>query len=132
MGLIYLDSCLLIYAFERHPVFGQAIIDRLSLYPANQFAITPLVKMECLVAPIKHNNLFLMEYYQKGLSAFHCLNMIEEVYLVAARLRAKYGLKAQDALHLATAQYYQCSEFWTNDHRLNKAAQQLIVKNALE
>ena len=40
----------------------------------------------------------------------------------AAELRAKYRLKTPDALHLACAIHHGCSEFWTNDGRLDEAA----------
>ncbi len=121
MGLIYLDTCLVIYAFERHPQFGVQVLQRLSEYPAAQFAISPLVKMECLVAPFKQQNIVLQDYYQQGLARFSCLSMPEGVFLLAAQLRAEHGLKAPDALHLATAQYHGCQAFWTNDQRLCRA-----------
>lgn len=38
------------------------------------------------------------------------------------------GLQTPDALHLATAQHYGCSEFWTNDNRLQKVAP-LLARN---
>ena len=36
-----------------------------------------------------------------------------------------------DALHLAIAHYHACSEFWTNDKRLSKAADTIAI-NILE
>lgn len=62
MGLIYLDSCLLIYAIERDPNFGQQIRDALTQETENEFAISPLVKLECLVKHVLHVLLeFLVE-----------------------------------------------------------------------
>ncbi|MCI0654776.1 MAG: PIN domain-containing protein [Methylococcaceae bacterium] len=40
--------------------------------------------------------------------------MPREIYHNAAVLRAEHGLKTPDALHLATANYYGCTQFWTN------------------
>ena len=59
--------------------------------------------------------------------SFFQLDMPEEVFIRAAALRARFGLKSQDALHLAAAQYHGCSEFWTNDERLQNAAGHLAV-----
>lgn len=59
MGLIYLDTCLLIYAFESDSVFGQRVRKAMQGEPAGRFAISLLVKFECLVAPMKSGNTVL-------------------------------------------------------------------------
>ncbi|MDO4232027.1 MAG: type II toxin-antitoxin system VapC family toxin [Lautropia sp.] len=132
MGLIYVDSCLLIYAFEQHPIFGEAALARLSTLPAERLAISPLVKMECLVLPLRNSDSRLIERYTVGLLAFRCLEMKEAIFMQAAMLRARHGLKAPDAMHLATAHYYGCDEFWAQDDRLHKAAQRVRVQNIME
>ena len=55
MGLIYVDACLLIYAFEAHPTYGAAVRARLAR-AEGQLAISPLVHLECLVGPMKTGN----------------------------------------------------------------------------
>ncbi|MBP8803259.1 MAG: PIN domain-containing protein [Pseudoxanthomonas sp.] len=45
----------------------------------------------------------------------------------AAHLRAHFGLKTPDALHLAAAQHHRCQALWTNDERLSKAGHGLAV-----
>lgn len=49
------------------------------------------------------------------------------VYEQTLQLRALHRLKTPDALHLAIARYYGCTDFWTNDDRLNAAAGDLAV-----
>jgi predicted nucleic acid-binding protein len=44
------------------------------------------------------------------------------MYLQAAQLRARFGLKTPDALHLACAQHHGCDALWTNDGRLAQAS----------
>ena len=127
MGLIYLDACLLIYAFERHPVFSQAVMSRLEQVAPERLAISPLVKFECLVAPMRDGNLVLQRYYEQGLEQFVQLPMPESVFLQGAQLRARFGLKTPDALHLATAQHHGCQALWTNDHRLAAASHGLAI-----
>jgi uncharacterized protein len=46
----------------------------------------------------------------------------DETWARATELRARFGLKTPDALHLACAEVSGCQEFWTNDDRLSRAA----------
>jgi predicted nucleic acid-binding protein len=45
-------------------------------------------------------------------------------------VRARFGLKPPDALHLACAQHHGCDELWTNDERLTRAGHGM-VRNVL-
>lgn len=127
MGLIYLDTCLLIYAFEQHPDHGVRVRRALATQPADRFAISPLVQFECLVAPMRDGNLELQQYYEAGLAQFVQLPMSAAVFIHGAQLRARFGLKTPDALHLAAAQQHGCDALWTNDNRMAKAAHGLAV-----
>ena len=126
MGLIYVDACLLIYAFEAHPTNGAAVRARLAP-AAGQLAVSPLVHLECLVGPMKTGNLVLQRYYEEGLQQLVNLPLPQAVFVQAAELRARFGLKTPDALHLAAAQFHRCSSLWTNDDRLAMAAHGLAV-----
>ena len=44
------------------------------------------------------------------------------IYLEAAELRARFGLRTPDALHLACAQHHRCDALWTNDGRFGRAS----------
>ena len=127
--MIYLDSCLVIYFVERHPTFYKSL-DKLLIQNAQEgFAISPLVKMECLVKPLKVSNKTLQEDFQKFFKGLVLLSMSEGIFTAAAHKRAFSKLKTPDALHLATAEYHGCSAFWTNDNRLEKASP--LAKNVL-
>ncbi|MFT4248940.1 MAG: type II toxin-antitoxin system VapC family toxin [Pseudomonas sp.] len=127
MGLIYLDTCLVIYAFEQHPVHGERVLRALESESQDRFAISPLVHLECLVAPMRDGNLVLQRYYEEGLRQFVLLDMPVEVYQAAAQLRARFALRTPDALHLAVAQHHRCDALWTGDSRLARAAHGLSV-----
>lgn len=127
MGLIYLDACILIYAFEGAAELAGRVKSALASQAPEKFAISPLVKFECLVAPMRSGNLMLQRYYEEGFTQFQLLEMPEDVFLLGAQLRARFGLKPPDALHLATAQYHRCEALWTNDSRLQKAAHGLAL-----
>jgi len=127
VGLIYVDACLLIYAFEDHPRHGAAVRERLAAAAADSLAISPLVQLECLVGPMRAGNLVLQRYYEDGLRQLVNLPLPEAVFLQAARARAQFGLKTPDAIHLAAAQHHRCAALWTNDDRLAQAAHGLAV-----
>jgi predicted nucleic acid-binding protein len=130
MGLIYLDSCLLIYAIENHPVSGPKVLKALAREKPGRFAISPLTSLECLVQPIRNGDVVLESRYKEALSQIEELPLPAPIFLLAAQLRARFGLKTPDALHLACAQHHGCVALWTNDERL-AAAGRGLVRNIL-
>jgi predicted nucleic acid-binding protein len=128
--VIYLDACLVIYLAEAHPCWGETIAATIEAANA-RFSISPLVKCECLVGPMKRGDPVLQRAYTELFDQFISLPMPEPVYLLAAELRARFGLKTPDALHLACAQHHRCDALWTNDDRLAQASHGLAV-NALQ
>jgi predicted nucleic acid-binding protein len=125
--LIYLDTCLVIYAVERPDFAGMAVRQRMADNSLREFAISPLVVMECLVGPISHGDPQLRAQYQRYLDRFVSVPIGVNVAVRAAELRTTFGLKTADALHLAAAIESGCSEFWTNDRRLSGAAGEFVV-----
>ena len=122
MGLIYLDACLLIYLTECHARWGAPVADALAGAADARFGISPLVKCECLVGPLKRGDPVLERAYTELFEVFASLAMPEPVFLQAAQLRARFNLRTPDALHLACAQYHRCEALWTNDDRLTQAS----------
>lgn len=130
MGLIYLDACLLIYLVEAHPVHGPRLATSFGQLPLDGFAISPLVKLECLVGPAKDADLLLQRRYQAIFGRMSTVGLPESVFLDAASIRGRFGLKIPDALHLACARHHGCSELWTNDDRLLRVGHG-IARNVL-
>ena len=123
MGLIYLDACLAIYLVEQHPEWARPLERAMaSQSGAASFAISPLVKCECLVGPIRRADPGLKQDYVEFFEHLLSLSIPEPVYLQAAELRARFGLRTPDALHLACAQHHRCEALWTNDDRLTRAS----------
>ena len=56
MGVIYLDACLVIYLTEEHARWGAPVAGAMRRADQARFAISPLVKCECLVGPIKRGD----------------------------------------------------------------------------
>jgi predicted nucleic acid-binding protein len=127
VGLIYLDSCLLIYLLEDHPEFAASARAAVAGAGPARLAISPLVQHECLVGPLRRGDPVLQSAYESFFQRFLRLPMTEQVFAQAAHLRARFGLKTPDALHLACAQQHRCDALWTNDERLAQAAHGLAV-----
>lgn len=118
MVQIYMDSCIIIYLVERHPIYFPSILNKLREMDEVGFAISPLTRLEVLVKPKRDRNYILLERYETFLSQQVTLEIPNAVFDLALSLRSQYPLKTPDALHLATAIYHQCESFWTNDNRL--------------
>lgn len=127
MGLIYLDSCLLIYSVEGHPDWTSRVRAAMAPQDMERFAISSLVRMECLIKPLRQANRELQQRYERGLNEFVQLDLPESVYRAAANIRALSNLRTPDALHLACAQHHGCAALWTNDERMTQAGHGLVV-----
>ena len=122
MGLIYLDSCLVIYLVERHPRWGKPVAAAMTRATEARFAISPPVICECRVAPIRRGDPVLRRAYDEIFARFVILDIPHAVWLQAAELRARFAPRMPDALHLACAQYHGCEALWTNDDRLTRTS----------
>lgn len=127
MRRAYLDACIAIYLVEKTAGFHDPVRRYLAEHPDTGLCVSPLVRMETLVKPIRNNSDAYRIAYEKFLGAQEWLPINDPIFNHALQLRAREGLRTPDALHLATALHYGCDEFWTNDDRLNKAAGGMAV-----
>lgn len=123
--MIYLDSCILIYLLEAVPDTRRSVARAIRQRRGDVFCFSPLSRLECLVMPVREADADLVDRYERLFSRLTCLDITAERYDEACQLRAHHALKTPDALHLATAEHHGCTEFWTNDLRLSKAARQI-------
>jgi len=123
--LIYLDACLLIYLVEQHPTWYQKVRDALEMAGDSTFGISPLVQLECLAGPLRQRDGRLRRSYEAMFQRFLPLDLPPSVYLDAADVRARFGIRTPDALHLACARHHECTELWTDDDRLQKVGRGL-------
>lgn len=131
-GRLALDTVVLVYAFERHPVYGvsaRAVLDALET-GACQGCVSSLALGEVLVGVHKAGDAELALRYRNVLTRFPGLTLIDagvEVMEQMARLRARYGLSTPDAIHLGTALVWGARAFVTNDLRLRQVQEIDIV-----
>jgi uncharacterized protein len=118
--LIYLDSCVVIYAVEDAGPLGERVRALLSEREEQGLVISSLVKLECLVGPKKQQDSLLVRRFEQMFAVLGFVGMEDSTFLRAADLRAVHGLKTPDALHLAAALESGCDALCTNDRRFNR------------
>jgi len=122
--MVFLDANIVIYYIEQPPIWGLKATTRITELIAfgNSLAITELIRMECLVGPLKRQNHELHADFQ---SFFHSpfvnvLPISSEVSELAATIRVTLGYKPLDSLHLAAARTHGCELFLTKDTALTR------------
>jgi predicted nucleic acid-binding protein len=124
MMRLYMDAAPLIYLVENVSPYAAVLISRL-VAPDVVQVCSDLTRLECRVKPVRDNEPALLAAFD----AYFAEVMAEIVPLSrpvidrATELRARYGFKTPDALHLAAAIVAGCDLFLTNDHRLDKCAE---------
>jgi predicted nucleic acid-binding protein len=124
MGPVALDSCVIIYAMERHPEFGDTarrLLERLDDPDDSMRAVaSALALIEVLVQPLRLGRHDLVSEYRNRLTdtggGLTLVPVTPEVAERAALLRAgSPSLTTPDAIHAATAIVSGADVFLTND-----------------
>lgn len=117
----YLDTAPVIYTVEQVPLYAAAVDTRLSAHDA-VLVTSDLTRMECRVKPLRDGNTDLLkdfdDYFEGTVADIIALS--REVIDRATEIRAQYGFRTPDAIHLAAAVVSGCNVFLTNDHRLER------------
>jgi predicted nucleic acid-binding protein len=120
--LVYLDSVIVIYAVEGARPFQARARAMLAALAAagDRAAVSDLTRLECRVEPLRLGDAPLLADYETFFAAPELVwsPLASSVYERAARIRADYGFKLGDSLHLAAAVEHGCRRFSTNDMRL--------------
>jgi predicted nucleic acid-binding protein len=119
-GTVYVDTQVLVYSVERHPVYAPLLRP---LWQAAQARTHPVVStelalMEVLVLPLRNGDAVLVSQYERALlgTELRLIPLDQAVLREAARLRATLPpLRTPDAIHAATARLVGSSLFLSND-----------------
>jgi predicted nucleic acid-binding protein len=119
----YLDSDIIINSVSQDPTRGSKADQALAQAQANNppLVISDLSRLECTIHAVRHPQTGLLYDYRRffNASAMRTAPLIAAVYERAADLRAAHGnLRTPDALHLACALEYGCTDFLTHDQNL--------------
>ena len=125
---VYLDSCISIYYVELRLPWFAMIEQAFSGDGAPELFISDLVRLECFVLPVRNGDERLKERFDRFFARTIKLELPSEVYELATGLRARHNIKTPDAIHLAAAIHHDCDEFWTNDHRLDRASEDITIR----
>jgi predicted nucleic acid-binding protein len=123
MTRIYLDACVIIYLVEgRRPFLDLAVrrIEQLRYQGAALLLTSRLSRIECRSQPLGRDNRKLLQLYDAffGSGDLKVVDASAAVIERATELRALYGFKTPDAIHLATAIESQADVYLTGDVRL--------------
>jgi uncharacterized protein len=89
-----------------------------------ELVVSDLTRMECRLKPLREGDDALLADYDQffAYSVTETLALSREVIDRATEIRAEYGIKTPDAIHLAAAIVAGCDAFLTNDRRLDRFA----------
>jgi predicted nucleic acid-binding protein len=123
MSRIYLDGCCIIYLVEAASPFHSAIAGRLLQHqadPESRLLTSRLSFLECRTRPERDNDRKLLAAYDKlfGTNRMLIVEISAEVVTTTTKLRARYGFKTPDAIHLASAIDAKADLFLTGDSSL--------------
>lgn len=121
---VYLDSAPLIYLVENVSPYATTLITRLAT-PGTIQVCSELSRLECRVKPLRDGQTDLLTAFDTYFTHIitHVIPLSRQVIDQATELRARYGFKTPDAIHLAAAIIDGCNLFLTNDHRLDKCTE---------
>src|SRR2546427_6757780 len=117
----YLDAAPIIYVIEGTQPFATTVEAKLSVGGLT-LVTSELTRLECRVLPLRNGNTKLLQdfddYFANSIAEI--VPLTRDVIDHATEIRAQYGFKTPDSLHLAAAVITNCDVFLTNDHRLNR------------
>ncbi len=104
MAEAYLDACCFIYLVEGARGWRTNVEARLrTLSPTTSVATSRLSRLECRSKPLRDGDAALLARYDAVFAKTRLVDVTSEVIERATELRARYGFRSPDAIHLATA-----------------------------
>jgi len=119
----YLDACCFIYMTEGVPDWRSAVAGRLGALPASTGLMTSRIsRLECRSKPMRGQDFALLARYDALFATIRIAEVTAAAIERATELRARYGFRAPDAIHLATAIEDGAHVFLTGDAALARCA----------
>jgi predicted nucleic acid-binding protein len=120
---LYLDTAPIIYTVEQVADFAPLVDVRLSVENV-VLVVSDLTRMECRVKLLRDGDNILLHEFDEFLqnAVAETVSLSREVIDKATEIRATYGFKTPDSIHLAAAIVSRCDAFYTNDHDLDRFA----------
>lgn len=122
---LYMDTSPFIYYTEKRIEFIEKMRAVFLYQERHQMnVLTSVITVsECMTKPIKEKDAQLIKLYEHLFEETSGIDLIDVSFAISrksADLRAQYGLRTPDALHIATAIISGCQAFLTNDIALKR------------
>ncbi len=120
---VYLDTNVFIHFVEGHPSYGarlKALFNAIQVQ-ATTALTSELTLAEVLVKPLAEGKSKIVTVYEtllSGAGPIRVMPVDRAVLLQSARVRARHGGRAFDAIHVATAALFECAYFLSADARI--------------
>jgi uncharacterized protein len=122
--IVCLDANIVIYLVEQNPLWEPKVAARIAAYrvAGEEIVVSDAARLQCLVGPFQTGNADDLASYAAFFAgpSPRMLPITVAVWDRAARIRAQYGFKPLDALHLAAAAEHRCTRFLSNDAPLKR------------
>lgn len=115
--ITYLDASAVIHATQDSEI-GQSLRAHIESTTDGSFAVSPLVRMESLIRPLRTRNRGHLARRVELLDHCRTLSINDETFRLATHVRVAHGLSTPDAIHLAVAGQHDCDRMITADHKL--------------
>ena len=126
---IYLDACAIIYLLEGTAQIKGQVSKRLHVEAERRIVVTSrLSRLECRVRPLRQRENETLQVYDSFFAArdVELLEVTDLVLERATELRAKYGFRTPDAIHLASAIEAKTDIFLTGDADLARCKEMIV------
>jgi predicted nucleic acid-binding protein len=129
MNRVYLDACLIIYLVETASPFHESAAKLVARFrsqdPKRRIITSRLSRIECRTLPLRNGNCDLLQRYDAFFEQIHLVvaDVSHHIIERATDLRARYGFRTPDAIHLATALDEGADVFLTGDEGLARCAE---------
>jgi predicted nucleic acid-binding protein len=124
MAAVYVDASILIPIVQGSPAERAQQSARLEekIGRGATWVVSDLVRMECRVRPLARGDSSMLADVERFFSSpdIVCLSFFPRVFDRAAFIRAQFGYRTPDALHLAAAVEAGCDAFVTADRQLGR------------
>jgi len=122
---IHIDSMVIIYLIEQHPVYLPIVRPLFELIDSRTIVgvSSHITLLEVMVLPLKQGRSDLARKYRQLMVGSGCMELLPVDQGVAeegAAIRAKYNFRTPDAIQLATSVQCKADAFITNDSRLRR------------
>jgi uncharacterized protein len=120
----YLDACCIIYMTEGAPPWRAAIEARLRALPQSGALVTSRIsRLECRSKPMRDRDAVLLARFDATFAGMRLVEVTPAIIERATELRAHYGFRAPDSIHLAAAIEASVDVFLTGDASLARCTE---------